>query len=267
MIQFGMPTLLETNTVAQASALCAELELSFLELNTNFPQYQAHLLCPEELNRLSREYGIFYTIHLNDEMAVAEFNPLVAEGYRAAVLQTIDLAKKIGATILNMHLSEGARYTTPAKIVYFYDAYRSDYLDGMRRFRDVCTQAIGNSDIHICMENCGGYQNFQTDALDILLESPAFGLTMDIGHNYCAGGVDEPWITAHKQRLYHMHMHDAKDGKRDHLALGTGELNIPKYIDLARTCDCTVVLETKTTDGLRQSAQWIKRQESMYKHK
>ena len=258
MITFGMPTLIETETVEETVALCGELGLSFVELNTNFPLHQPHLLQPEELNRLAEVYGISYTIHLNDEMAVAEFHPAVAQGYRQAALDTIALAKKIGAKKLNMHLSDGAKYTTPERIVYFYDAYREAYLAGMAAFRDVCAEAIGDSDLRICIENTNGYRDYQKEALKLLLESPVFGLTMDIGHNYCAGKVDEELILSHKNRLCHMHAHDAKDGKKDHLSLGTGELDLQYYFSLADECDCTVVLETKTVTSLRESVEWVK---------
>lgn len=260
MLKFGMPTLIETKTVEEAAQVCARLGLHFLELNTNFPQHQLHTLDAQQLKRLAETYKIEYTIHLNDEMPVADFNPIVAEAYCKAVAQSIDFAKIIGAKVINMHLSEGAKYTTPERIILFYEAYQQQYFEGIKRFRDMCTEAVGDSGVCICMENCGGYKPFQKEALSILLESPVFGLTMDIGHNYCAGDVDEAWILEHKDRLQHMHMHDAKNGKNDHLPLGEGVLNIPRYLDLARECDCTVVLETKTLAGLQQSVSWAKQQ-------
>lgn len=258
-MKFGMPTLIEVTSVEETAALCAKLGLSFVELNTNFPLHQPHLLDAAALNGLADRYGIGYTIHLNDEMAVAEFNPAVSEGYRKAVAQTIALAKKIGVKKLNMHLSDGAKYTMPDRVVLFYEAYCDEYLAQIRSFRDFCEQEIGNSGILICIENTNGFRDFQIAALDILLESPVFALTIDIGHNYCARCQDEDWIMNHCSRLRHMHMHDAKNGKNDHLALGEGELDIRKFAALAQSCDCTVVLETKTVDGLKKSVEWVKK--------
>ncbi len=258
MLHFGMPTLIETKTTTEMAALCSELGLSFLELNTNFPQHQPHLLNADALNALAERYGIFYTIHLNDEMPVAEFSPSVACGYRQAVVAAIELAKRIGVKKLNMHLAEGAHYTMPDRIVYFYEAYLDDYLKGMAQFRDMCERAIAGSGIQICMENVSGFRSFQRQALEVLLGSPVFGLTMDIGHNYCTNAMDEPWIIQHADRLHHMHMHDAREGRKDHLALGQGEIDLQKYLDLAEKRDCTVVLETKTVEGLRESVRWIR---------
>lgn len=257
-MKFGMPTLMEIRDVEETVSLCAKLGLSFVELNTNFPMHQPHLLDADKLNELAKKYGIFYTIHLNDEMAVAEFNPQVSRGYRQMVLDVIAFAKKIGVKTLNMHMCDGGKYTMPDKVVRFYDAYREDYLREMTAFRDLCEKAIGDSGIRICMENTNGFRNYQLAALEILLESPAFGLTMDVGHNYCAKGVDEEFILANSRHLSHMHLHDAMLPTNDHLALGEGELNLSKYLSLAVQQDCTVVLEVKTIAGLRNSVQWMK---------
>lgn len=53
-----------------------------------------------------------------------------------------------------------------------------------------------------------------------------------------------------------MHMHDAL-GKKNHMALGTGELDLNKYLQLAKEQSCRIVLETKTIEGLTQSVNWI----------
>lgn len=37
---FGMPTLIETNTLEECAVLCKNLNLDFIELNMNLPQYQ-----------------------------------------------------------------------------------------------------------------------------------------------------------------------------------------------------------------------------------
>ena len=104
MITFGMPTVMETESVEETVALCGELGLSFLELNTNFPKYQPHLLDDKQLIQLGKKYGVSYSIHLNDDLAVAEFHPAIAQGYRTAVLEAISLAKKIDAKKIVMKL-------------------------------------------------------------------------------------------------------------------------------------------------------------------
>ena len=109
----------------------------------------------------------------------------------------------------------------------------------------------------MCIENCNGWPDFQKEALDILLQSPVFGLTFDIGHNHGCGNLDEAYIIKNRGHLCHMHMHDAL-GKKNHLALGAGELDLDRYLSLAEDQKCRVVLETKTIEGLKQSVNWMR---------
>lgn len=254
---FGMPTLIENKNIEESVLLCKELGLSFVELNMNLPMYQLNNIDVEYLKRLSKKYGVGYTIHLDENLNISDFNPYIAKAYLQTVIDTIQLAKEIGSKILNMHLSKGVYFTLPDKKVFLFDEYKEQYLASMVDFCDVCQQRIGNSGIRICVENSNGYTGFQKEAIDILLESPVFGLTFDVGHNHCVSGIDEPVIMDRADRLYHLHLHDAKYNK-DHLTLGKGDLEIAKYMELARDKSLSVVLETKTVESLTQSVNWLK---------
>ena len=254
---FGMPTLIETNTLEECAVLCKNLNLDFIELNMNLPQYQITEIDIPRFYDVANKYGIFYTIHLDENLNISDFNPYIADGYRRTVVETIALAKELGVSVINMHLSRGVYFTLPDKKVYLFAEYREQYLKSIVDFRLLCETAIGESDIKMCVENCDGFPEFQKEALSILLKSPVFGLTFDIGHNHGCVGVDEPYIIQNKQHLCHMHMHDAL-GKKNHLALGTGELELDKYLLLAEEQNCRVVLETKTIEGLRQSVNWLR---------
>lgn len=256
-MRFGMPTLIETNTIEECAALCVSSGLEFIEMNMNLPQYQVQTMDAAHLKAVAGEYGIGYTIHLDENMNVADFNPDVAAAYRNSVVQTIELAKKLEIPVLNMHMIYGVYFTLPDRKVFLFEQYRDAYRDNMLRYRDACEKTIGGSGIRVCIENWHGYRPWQLDVLDEMLESPAFGLTYDVGHNHCIGGADEPHILQRLEKLYHMHLHDVRGGTKDHQALGTGELDIHKYLNLARQRDCTVVVETKTVAGLKESARWL----------
>jgi len=226
----------------------------------NLPQYQLDKISASYFKEIAMKYGIYYTIHLDENLNVSDFNPYIAEGYRRTVRETIGLAKELGAPILNMHLSQGVYFTLPDKRVYLFDEYRAQYLKSILKFRNECEKEIVDADLKICVENSSGYQDFQIEALGILLESSVFGLTFDIGHNNGIGGADEPVILAHKDKLMHLHVHDSI-GKKNHLALGTGELDLEKYLSLADETASRVVLETKTIAGLKESVKWMNRQD------
>lgn len=254
---YGMLTLIETRTLEECFKLCADLGLDFIELNMNLPQYQLDKIDVDYFKSIADRYGIAYTIHLDENLNVCDFNSYVAEAYKKTVADTIKIAKQLNVAIINMHMAKGVYFTLPDRKVLLFSEYKEQYLKRILDFKNMCETAIGDADIKICIENCDGYEDFQKEAIELLLESNVFGLTFDVGHNHGIGGTDEEFIMKHKDQLHHIHFHDAI-GRKNHLALGTGEMNIEKYLSIAIEQNCRVVLETKTIDGLKQSVEWLK---------
>lgn len=253
---WGIPTLIENDTIDESIRLCKKLGFHFIELNMNLPQYQLENIDIEKLNRLKEENNIFYTIHLDENLNVSDFNSYVANAYLKTVLDTIKIAKFLDVKIINMHLSKGVYFTLPDKKVYLFEQYRDNYLQSITSFRNTIEKNLKNTDIKICIENTNGYTDFQIEAIDILLQSSVFALTFDIGHSHCVDNIDEKFIINRENNLIHLHLHDAQD-KKDHMTLGTGNVNIEKYIKLAKKHNCTVVLETKTIEALKKSVEWL----------
>lgn len=254
---YGMPTLIELSDIEECAKLCSELGLDFIELNMNMPQYQIDKIDVEQFKRIAESHNIYYTLHLDENLNVSDFNPYIANAYTKTVIKTIEIAKQLGVNVLNMHLSKGVYFTMPNKKVFLLSEYKDLYHKSIVAFREACNYAIGDSDIKICIENCNGYEDFQKEAIELLLESKVFGLTFDVGHNHSIGDADEEFIMKHKKHLRHMHLHDTLS-KKCHLALGTGGTDIKKHIAIANEQNCRIVLETKTINGLRESVKWLR---------
>ena len=258
MLCFGMPTLIEVPDLRGSAALCRRLGLRFIELNMSFPQNQLDRLDVGELRAVKEAFGVFYTVHIDECLDPCSVNPRVARVYREDMKRTVALARELEIPTLNMHLLRGVVVTLPDRRVYVYEANEKGYLENLRVFRDEMTEAVGDSGVRICVENTDGYDRpFLPHALELLLESPAFGLTFDIGHDHAIGRIDEPLILARGERLRHMHMHDGR-GKSVHLALGDGEMDLPYFLRLAEARGCRVVLETKTVAALEKSVEWLR---------
>lgn len=258
-MDFGMPTLIETKSLEECAHLCKELGLQFVEFNMNLPHYQLPKIDTEKFLQIAEKYGIYYTIHLDENLNISDFNSYVAQSYTKTVLETIEFAKILRVPVLNMHLSKGVYFTLPDRKVYLFSEYKEIYLESIKNFIKVCESAIKDSPIKICLENTDGFRDFHLDAIKLFMKSPVFALTFDIGHDYCIGSRDENVILSYGEKLCHMHMHDANSICKNHLALGTGEIDLPKYIQLAEKNNCRAVLETKTVDGLKKSVEWIKK--------
>ena len=258
-MKFGMPTLVECRDINECAAVAAECGLDFIEVNMSFPQYQPQALDANLLCELAKKHGIGYTIHADEMLNPFDFNDKVSGCYFEVIKDTISFAKKIGASVINMHLLKGVYVTLPDKVVLLNDVYFDNYIEKVRQFVKMCENEIGNSDIKICIENVDSNQftEAQIKALDLMILSDAFALTLDTGHEYCLGFKDSHIYDKYRHKLIHLHLHDAV-GKSAHLALGDGEVDIKGSI--ARLpCDNTCLIEVKTIDGLKKSINYLKK--------
>ena len=270
MIQFGMPTLVENRTLEDNVDLCRSLGLKFIELNMNFPEYQVEQLEQiDSLQKIAEQAGIYYTIHLDENLNIADFNQLVTEAYLETVRRSILVAKKLlclrdqygdgsQPLTLNMHMNHGIHITLPDRKVQMYDRDFDTYMKSFSVFRSLCEEWIGNSNVMIAVENTDGFRGYERNAIEYLLKSPKFGLTWDVGHSKAIGEKGVPFIMEHKAHLIHFHIHDGSETPpRNHLALGYGEIDLIERLRLAENRNARVVLETKTIEALGQSVKWL----------
>ena len=271
MLQFGMPTLIENRTLQDNIDLCSSLGLHFIELNMNFPEYQ--LSCLEETDALihaAEGAGIYFTIHLDENLNIADFNPLVTGAYLETVRRSVEAAKKLlclrdrfgdisQPLTLNMHMHHGIFITLPDRKVQMYERDFDTYMESFMHFRSLCEELIGNSSIMIAVENTDGFRDYEKKAIEYLLESPKFGLTWDIGHSKAVRETDVPFILEHQEKLIHFHIHDGTENPpKNHLALGDGEINLSERLRMAESRNTRCVLETKTIAALQKSAAWLR---------
>ncbi len=260
-IRYGMPTLIEYNTLEECARLCQKLGLSFIEINMNFPQYQIDRLNPAELRRIMEEYNLFFTLHLDENLNVCDFNERIAAAHRENILDCIRLARELEIPVLNMQMSNGVYYALPDRKIFLFEQYKASFLHQLLLFRDVCEEAIGDSDVTLCVENAQGFSPIIQSGIDLLLEDGGFGLTLDTGSHHIGHAGDQQFFNRHVNQLRHIHLHDAAEGKM-FLPLGEGEIPVQKLLSLAKDYHLNCVLENKTAETLEKSVQFLRRSKS-----
>ncbi len=259
-MKLGMPTLVECKDIYECCEVARACGVDFIEINMSFPQYQADSMNTEELLRLKREYGIFYTIHADEQMNPFDFNKSVSECYFNVMRDTIRVARAIEVPVINMHLLKGVYVTLPGRVILLTDVYFDEYLTRVKKFIKMCEDEIGDSGVRIAIENVdtNPFTESQIKALSLFLDSPVFALTLDTGHEACLDYKDTHIFEKYPDRLVHMHLHDS-DGKKCHLALGDGALDIEKKLrDFGgETC----LVEVKTIEGLKRSMNYLRGEE------
>lgn len=249
----GMPSLLELGTIEDNVRLCVELGLNFIELNMNLPQFQLDRIDAERLLNLKRNNNIFFTFHLSEETDIANFNSKIRNAYKETIKEVIELSKLAGCPIINMHMNTGTYFTLPEGKSYLNEKYNAEFNNYILDFSTSVDEYIGDSKVKILIENTGIYKlNFIGKAVDVLLKSDNFLLTLDVGHDLSSGLTDSSFIMERKHKLKHLHLHDGI-GKINHLPLFAGEINILQKLALARETNSTCVIETKTIEALKYS--------------
>lgn len=256
-MEFGMPTLLELNDLQANINLALALKLGFIEINCNVPEFQVDRMDPLDLVRITEKTGIRFTFHLDEFMSITDPNLSISEAYINSVLQSIEFAKKAGISSLTLHVINGVVFTLPHKKVYVYEKYKDYYLSRLRSFRDRVTIAIGSAPISVNIENVAGFEPYMREGIELLLESPVFGLTYDCGHNARYDQIDWDFIQKHADRIRHMHVHDVK-GKSDHQPFGTGDLDILAEINFAAQSASRAVIEVKTAESLTKAVATLR---------
>ena len=240
----------------------------------NFPEYQVDRLeQTDELVRIAEQHHLYYTVHLDENLNIADFNPLVTKAYLETVRRTILAAKALlplrdrygdpaQPLTLNMHMHHGIYITLPDRKVQMYERNFETYMQSFAVFRSLCEEWIGDSSIMMAVENTDGFRDYEKKAIAYLLESPKFGLTWDIGHSKAIREADVPFLMEHRDKLIHFHIHDGTETPpRNHLALGDGEIDLDARLKLAAERSARCVLETKTISALKQSVRWLRNNE------
>lgn len=255
-MDFGMPFLLENANIADAVMLCHELGLQFVELNMSFPTCLLERLDVQELYHLKRQYGVFFTLHVEEDCNPFAFNTIVRRAWQNSLRQCLRLAQVIEAPIINMHLPNSIYITLPDRRVCLNESYFQDYMEAVQELRTLAEDELSGSGTRLAIENTSGFPPYQQKALEWLQESPVIGLTLDIGHSHAIGDKDIPFYQR-MNKLIHMHVHDAK-GTSNHLALGDGDIDLQQRLDWARRSGARCVLETKTINALSKSVAWLR---------
>lgn len=257
-MKFGMPTLVECNDIYECVEVAKKYGLDYVEINMSFPQYLPNNLDVSVLKDITKKDNISFTIHADEMLNPFDFNPVVSNCYFNVMKDTINFAKQIGAPVINMHLLKGVYVTLPDKVLLLTDTYFKEYQNAVKNFIKMCEEEIGESNLKICIENVDSnpFTQSQLKVLPEFLNSDAFRLTLDTGHEFCLQQADSFVYKKYPEKLYHMHLHDAV-GRSAHLPLGTGLIDIKQKIDQLQGETCTV--EVKSIEGLKESMEYLKK--------
>lgn len=252
-LKIGMPTLLEIDNLADTVDLCEKLGLNFIELHLNLPGFSPYGIKPEYIKRISQEKHIYFTVHLPEEIDLANFIDPVRNGYIQFVRDTIKWASSAGIKIINTHINQGVYFTLQNEKKLVYELYNEQFMKNLlREFSDIFSLAKNNN-VSISIENTSIFSlGFFTKIIEAMSWLDGFNLTWDIGHDAKTDYAVSPLMKRYIKKICHIHLHDC-DGEKDHLILFDGKVNVKEMIELAKLENLPVLIEVKSVEALKLS--------------
>ncbi len=157
-----------------------------------------------------------------------------------------------------MHMNLGIHFTLPQIKVLLFEQYADFFINNTISFGQRIQKELSNTDIKIYIENTGIYNYwFIEEAVKELLKFDCFRLTWDVGHNYSNDNNDYEFLSSNMEYIKHLHLHDAI-GKKNHLPLGSGEIDYFSILSELGSNLKSIIFETKTVEGLKASVEYFR---------
>lgn len=231
-----------------------ELGMGLVELNANMPW-----LFPERfdqdrrdaLRNKARDASVILALHAPEEISFTTPHEALLKAGVERGRDFVDLAADLGAVVVTCHLGGGdLRWATGDNRVLFpHQLYADIIRESVMKSLPTLSRYAEDRGVKLSIENAGcfGPRAIQEITDELLSKSPVH-LTWDVGHsNTREGQLDghERFMFSHMDRIALVHLHD-NDGTVDsHSPLGTGTVDIPRVISIARKAGAPVSIEVR----------------------
>jgi sugar phosphate isomerase/epimerase len=201
------------------------------ELSVDFAMDDVADIPFDELAAL-REDGVAFTVHAPfRDLNIASLNTGAYEAARADMMRTIQIADRVGATVLNVH---------PGIHSYYPERYWGQMKDAERAVYEELSDFGAPRGIRVVAENLikTNVHFEDTWTLDGIIElhdswrSDLKGVCLDTGHAQQAGLDVASAVRRLGTRIKHLHLQDNHGGPIDeHLPIGDGTIDWPGVFD------------------------------------
>ena len=250
-MKLGMPAMIEYNTIEENAKLAKNLNLSFVELNLDLP----YCKLTDEVKHLAKKYNIEFTVHLSERIDVGELDNNIRIAYLKIIETIIKNGIKQNIKKYNLHLDPGIHFSLPDKKIFIYERYIDEYKKSLKNSCVFLNNLAKRFDVEIMFENLK-LPNYLKEGFEIIGSFDKLFFTLDMGHDLKNNSNAEKFFLNHKKKINHIHLHDF-NGTSDHIALGSGIMNIEQKLSLIKELNVYTVIEVKKETDLINSIRFL----------
>lgn len=250
-MKFGMPTMIEYNSIEENIKLAKTLGLSFIELNLDLP----YCTLTNNIKKFSKKYNIEFTIHFSEKLDVGELDNDIRNAYLKKIESIIKIGSQLNIKKYNLHLDPGIHFSLPDKKIFIYEKYLTKYKKNLKESCFVLNNLAKKYDVEIMFENLK-LPGYLMEGFKIISTFDNLFFTLDMGHDLKDNSHAEEFFLNYKNKIKHVHIHDF-NGKNDHITLGTGIMDVKNKISLIKKLNVYAVIEVKKAKELVESVNYL----------
>ncbi len=216
----------------------------YVDLTVEAPQADPDTLPVSEVARLLGDLGLGVVVHAAPYLPIDNPSPLVRRAALDEMYRTLDIAARLGASLMTVHFIGWPEYLTEAQ---GYELYR-------QLCESLCKRGTAQG-VRVALENSPRNRHQLKYFREIFARVPDLGLLLDVGHANVnvAKHMTREYLFALADRLVHVHLSDNDGTDDEHLpfvAPRRGAVDWPRVIGDLRTFgyDGTITLEVFSED-------------------
>ncbi len=257
-MKIGMPILYEYNSILENLILANRLGYDFVELNLNFGYCKEELLDKKKIKIIKKyleENNLDVTIHFFDEADFAQ-DKEITNAYLKILKKYIKSFKYLNMKLMNFHINVGPIVTISGVKNYIYEKEYQNYIKRLIDNLKVIEKVGKRYNVQLVLENTKTPSFIERTYYD--LQKEGFSFNYDVGHDYMENEFlrefyEKKMLTSLKE----MHIHDSNK-KQDHLAIGSGTMDIKYFKEIAKENEVYALLEVKSSDDIISSIEIFK---------
>ncbi|NJE29512.1 sugar phosphate isomerase/epimerase [Thermococcus sp. 18S1] len=227
-----------------------ELGFDFVEILSEWPHYltrDSYRLFSEVLDG----WGMKRTVHAPfSDVNIGSFNDRLRRTSLEIIHETIELAAELDALSVTIHPG----HCSPVSV-----KNRRKYLEIHRESLGEIARWGEEYGVKVGVENMPRFVILDAQTCERLCEilgDVEIGVTFDVGHLNTTTGEFERFLEVLGDRIVHVHLHDNRGERDEHLALGDG--TVPWARVLPRLPRVTWTLEVGDIESARRSLEFLR---------
>lgn len=255
-IKYGMPTLIEFNSLEENIRLCKELNLDLIEINMTMPYCYPENNDVNKLNELRRINNIEFIMNFPQEIDFGTNYQEIQNANLSLFKRYLEYGRKIGINRVNIQLSKGPVITIPNHIIPIYEMEYQQYIMRLHKAFSQIAKIAYPYQIQVCVENTFSSRLMKL-IFNQLINIDNLYFTYNVGNDAKGNFLLESFFYQYSDRVGLIHLHDY-DKENVNQILFRGIINLYDKIEFAKKNNINIIIDNRNIEAIKTSVYHLK---------